>query len=117
MNIEHEVLKVLDEVLHLEGRAAEMNRDSPLLGTIPELDSMSVMGVIAGLEERFEFTATAEELEASSFDTLGTLADFIRSTLGETSISEPSGPAPPGARLYMLGLYTLSMAPMLCAAD
>ena len=46
MDNTQEMLKVLDEVLSLNGRTKHFKSDTPLLGGIPELDSMAVVGVI-----------------------------------------------------------------------
>ena len=79
--MQQEVLKVLDEVLDLRGRSATMARESPLLGALPELDSIAVVAVITTLEERFEFTINDDELDASSFETVGSLTDFVTTKL------------------------------------
>jgi len=50
MDNTQEMLKVLDEVLSLNGRTKHFKSDTPLLGGIPELDSMAVVGVITALE-------------------------------------------------------------------
>lgn len=78
-----EVLIVLDEALSLNGRARSMRRDSPLLGAIPELDSMAVVSVITTLEERFGFTIADDELDASAFSTVGALTDFVETKLND----------------------------------
>lgn len=80
-----EVLQILDEVLSLKGRAAAMTRASPLLGVIPELDSMALVSVITTLEERFGFTIADDELDASSFETLGALSDFVTAKVQSVS--------------------------------
>ena len=77
MDVQNEVLKVLDEVLSLNGRARSMNRESPLLGAIPELDSMAVVSLITTLEDRFGFSIADDELDASAFATVGALSDFV----------------------------------------
>ena len=41
-----EVVAVLDGVLSLKGRASEFTLSTPLLGAIPELDSMAVVALI-----------------------------------------------------------------------
>lgn len=81
MNIQQEVLKVLDEVLDLRGRSESMTRESALLGALPELDSIAVVGIITTLEERFELTIHDDEVDASNFDTVGTLTDFVTTKL------------------------------------
>ena len=77
MNVQQEVLRVLDEVLSLNGRASTLSRDAPLLGAIPELDSMAVVAVITTLEDRFGITVADDELDGSSFATVGALTDFV----------------------------------------
>ena len=81
--MQQEVLKILDEVLSLKGRITSMNRESPLLGALPELDSMAVVAVITTLEERFGFTIADDELDGSSFATVGALADFVTIKVAE----------------------------------
>lgn len=79
--MQQEVLRILDEVLSLRGRAGTMGRESPLLGAIPELDSMAVVSVIITLEERFGFTVADDELDGSSFATVGALTDFVKAKM------------------------------------
>lgn len=75
--MQQQILSILDEVLSLSGRVATMSRESPLLGAVPELDSMAVVTVITMLEDRFGFTIADDELDASTFATVGALADFV----------------------------------------
>lgn len=77
MNTQKEVLSLLDEILSLNGRAADFTAGTPLLGAIPELDSMAVVSLIAGLEERFGFTVEDDEIEGSTFATVGALVEFV----------------------------------------
>ena len=58
-----------------------MRRDSPLLGAIPELDSMAVVAVITTIEERFGISVADDELDASNFETIGALTDFVGTKL------------------------------------
>ncbi len=76
MDLTREVIHVLDEVLSLGGRSAAFERDTPLLGAIPELDSMAVATLITTLEERFGFIAD-DDLDGNTFATVGSLADFV----------------------------------------
>ncbi|WP_027458910.1 acyl carrier protein [Dechloromonas agitata] len=77
MSTEKEVLSLLDEILSLNGRAKEFVASTPLLGAIPELDSMAVVALIGGLEERFGFTVDDDEIEGSTFATVGSLVQFV----------------------------------------
>jgi len=55
--------------------------DTPLLGAIPELDSMAVVALITAIEERFGFTVDDDEIDGSVFTTLGSLIDFVQGKL------------------------------------
>lgn len=77
MDVTKEVLRVLDEVLSLNGRAAEFTRDTPLLGAIPELDSMAVVSLITSLEDQFGMVVDDDDIDGSTFATVGSLADFV----------------------------------------
>ena len=78
-----EVRTVVGSVLQLGDRAQEMDSESPLLGAVPELDSMAVVNVITALEEHFGITVADDEIGASAFATLGSLSDFIGRKLAE----------------------------------
>lgn len=77
MNTQKEVLSLLDEILSLNGRSAEFTLNTPLLGAIPELDSMAVVSLITGFEDRFSFTVDDDEIEGSTFATVGSLVEFV----------------------------------------
>ncbi|MDR1661383.1 MAG: acyl carrier protein [Azoarcus sp.] len=79
--IRQEVLAVIDEALCLDGRARDFQLDTPLLGVLPELDSMAVVGVLNLLEERFDFIVGDDEIDGSTFATVGTLVSFVESKL------------------------------------
>ena len=81
MNIQKELLSLLDEILGLNGRAASFSVDTPLLGAIPELDSMAVVAIITSLEERFGLVVEDDEIEGSTFATVGSLVDFVSGKL------------------------------------
>ncbi|WP_284615879.1 acyl carrier protein [Aquabacterium humicola] len=81
MNIEKELVGVLDEVLSLDGRAAGFTAATPLLGAIPELDSMAVVSLITALEERFDMVVNDDDIDGSVFATLGSLTEFVRGKL------------------------------------
>ncbi len=81
LDITKEVLRVLDEVLGLGSRSASFTRDTPLLGAIPELDSMAVVTLITSIEEQFGFTVDDDDIDGSTFATAGSLADFVTGKL------------------------------------
>ena len=80
-DVEQEVLRVLDDVLSLKGRAFGFTRSDHLLGAIPELDSMAVVGLITALEERFGVTVDDDDIDGQTFATVGTLSDFVGRSL------------------------------------
>jgi acyl carrier protein len=82
LDIKKEVLAILDEVLSLNGRAKSFELETPLLGAVPELDSMAVIALINLLEERFGFVVDDDEIDGSAFLTVGSLVDFVAGKLG-----------------------------------
>ena len=84
MALDKEILSVLDEALGLRGRSAHFQRHTPLLGALPELDSMAVLSVITLLEERFGFTIHDDEIDGAVFATVGSLIDFVGAKTGTT---------------------------------
>lgn len=81
MDYKKEVLSMLDEVLSLNGRAAGFVLETPLLGAIPELDSMAVVALITTLEERFGFAVDDDEIDGAVFATVGSLVDFVQTKI------------------------------------
>jgi acyl carrier protein len=81
LDIKHELLSILDEILSLNGRAALFKEDTPLLGAIPELDSMAVVALITAIEERFGVAMEDDEIDGSVFATVGSLTGFVQSKL------------------------------------
>jgi len=72
---------ILADVLSLGDGANALTEQSALLGSIPELDSMAVVQLIAAMEEQFGFTVDDDEIDASTFATLGSLNAFVRQKL------------------------------------
>ena len=81
MDVQYEVQQVLDEVLSLGGRAKSFSTDTPLLGAIAELDSMAVVALITTLEERFGIAIGDDEVDGSSFATVGSLVELVSAHL------------------------------------
>ena len=81
MSTQQEILSLLDEILSLNGRAATFTTDTVLLGAVPELDSMAVVALITGMEERFAFITDDDEIDGSTFATVGSLVKFVESKL------------------------------------
>jgi acyl carrier protein len=81
VNIQSEVLQALDEVLSLKGRSSAFTADTPLLGAVPELDSMAVVTLITTLEERFGLVVNDDEISGDTFATVGSLTQFVSDAL------------------------------------
>lgn len=78
MDTQKEVLAILDDVLCLKGRSAQLTATSPLLGALPELDSMAVIALINSFEKHFGFQIDDDEIEGSFFVTVGSLVEFVQ---------------------------------------
>lgn len=78
-----QVKTILIDVLGLGQAGQRLDADSALLGSLPELDSMAVVSLIAALEEQFDIAIDDDEISASTFETLGSLAAFVARKRGE----------------------------------
>ena len=76
-----DVKRLIGEILQLGERVRTFGPDTPLLGSIPEFDSMAVVNLITTLEERFGFTVDDDEIEGSTFATVGSLTEFVEGKL------------------------------------
>jgi acyl carrier protein len=81
MNVHDNVLRVLDEVLSLDGRSKTFTRETPLLGAVPELDSMAVVTLITTLEEQFGMVVDDDDIDGDTFANVGALVDFVSGKL------------------------------------
>ena len=72
-----QVKSLIAETLGIEDRAASMDASTPLLGDIPELDSLAVVEIAAGIEDRFHFQVDDTNFTADVFETLGSLTSFV----------------------------------------
>ena len=75
------VRRVLQEVLQLGERVRSFDPATPLIGSIPEFDSMAVVAVITGLEEQFDIEVDDDDISADIFETLGSLTRFVEAKL------------------------------------
>lgn len=73
-----EVKAILIDVLALGPEGEALDASSALLGNLPELDSMAVVTLIAALEDHFGIRVEDDEISASTFATLGSLAAFVQ---------------------------------------
>lgn len=71
------VKRILTDTLSLGARGLGLGADSALLGSLPELDSMAVVHLVAAIEEHFDISVDDDEISAQTFETVGSLAAFI----------------------------------------
>ena len=80
-----DVKSVVVEILGIEDRAASVDASTPLLGSMPELDSMAVVELVAALETRFGVTIDDDDVTAEAFETLASLTELVESKVGPSS--------------------------------
>jgi len=72
---------ILRANLQLGDRADSLDRGSPLMGSFPEFNSLTVVGIVSAIEEQTGSSVNDTEITAELFETVGTLAKFIESKL------------------------------------
>lgn len=82
MDTQAQVLRILDEALSLGGRSAKFTPDTPLLGALPELDSMGVVSLIGAMEDRLGIAVDDDEISGDTFATVESLTRFVAEKLG-----------------------------------
>ncbi len=81
MTVRTELLALLDTALNLGGRGLDFDDATPLMGAVPELDSMGVVSLLTALEERLGFSVDDDEIDGSIFQTFGSLLAFVNAKL------------------------------------
>ena len=79
MNRDQEIKELLAQVLQLD--TSGFDESTALLGAIPELDSMGVVTLLTELEDKYQIVLADDEIDASIFETLGTLNNYVNSKL------------------------------------
>ena len=77
MSATEQVRHLLTEVLQLGNKAAVLDADTPLLGNLPELDSMAVVTLVTAIEDQFGVIIEDDEISAETFETFGSLCKFV----------------------------------------
>ncbi len=81
MDVEEQVILSLEAALNVRLDRSRFGLQAALLGAVPEFDSMAVVALLTNLEERFGFTVDDDEVDGSTFATVGSLASFVRAKL------------------------------------
>lgn len=74
MTMAPQVIDIIKDVLQVD---YAIEGDTALMGAIPEFDSMAVVTILTTLEEQFGFIIDDDEVDASIFETVGALVDFV----------------------------------------
>lgn len=72
-----QVVELLSSVLNLGDRARGLELSTPLLGAVPELDSMAVVSLLTALEDRFGIAVDDDEIDGRTFASVGDLVAFV----------------------------------------
>lgn len=82
--IEDRVRSVLIDVLGVSReRAATFTAETGLFGSLPELDSMAVAGLLTELEDRLGIVIDDDEVDGELLETFGSLVAFaVRKSQG-----------------------------------
>jgi len=84
---------VLVDTLGIHDRAATIGASTPLLGSMPELDSLAVVELAQALEDHFGFVIDDSDFTGETFETVGTLAEFVERKRAEQKMmsTRPAG--------------------------
>ncbi|MBL4894609.1 MAG: hypothetical protein JKY59_07060 [Emcibacter sp.] len=83
MTVIKNLREILKTTLQIGDRANDIETETPLLGNIPELDSMAVAMLITSIEEHFDIFIDDDDISAETFETFGSLCDFVEEKLAE----------------------------------
>lgn len=70
--------RILSAQLGPDYPTASFTPDRRLLGAIPELDSMAVVGILTAIEEQLGMAIDDDDISADVFQTFGALESFVR---------------------------------------
>ena len=72
------VRAVLVDILSLDAdRVAGFTADTALFGSLPELDSMAVAGLLTELEDRLHIIIDDDEVDGEMLESFGALVAFV----------------------------------------
>ena len=72
---------LLRNALQLGDRADSLTPETPLMGNFPEFNSLTVVALVANIEEQLGCEVADNEISGEIFETVGTLAAFVESKL------------------------------------
>jgi acyl carrier protein len=83
VNVEQEVINILRSVLNLDATGLQLDADTPLLGSVAELDSMAVVSILTAIEERFGIAVDDDEVDGRTFASVASLTSLVQSKLDQ----------------------------------
>ena len=78
VTVEATVRAVLRDVLGLGARADAITAATGLFGSLPELDSMAIAGLLTELEDRLGIVIEDDEVDGEMLESFGSLVEFAR---------------------------------------
>ncbi|MFE6510042.1 acyl carrier protein [Nocardioides sp. NPDC057767] len=72
----------ITDVIGPDHSAGTLTADTLLFGSLPELDSLALVELITVLEDRFGFEMDEDDINADVFESVGSLAEYVRGQLG-----------------------------------
>ena len=81
MSIEYRIKQVIIRTLSLEVDAEEIDDADELFDGGLGLNSMATIEIIVGIEEEFGIEVPDEDLRVELFDSVQTMADYVRTVL------------------------------------
>ena len=79
-----QIRAVLVDILSVDpARAAGFTADTGLFGSLPELDSMAVAGLLTELEDRLGIIIDDDEVDGEMLETFGALVAFVDAKLAQ----------------------------------
>ena len=75
------VRRILRDTLQLGDRVDTFVENTPLLGVVPELDSMAIVSILTVMEEEYGIDINDDDVSAETFATVGSLARFLEARI------------------------------------
>lgn len=82
IEIDQSLREILADVLGLSAeQVAGFDAETGLFGHLPQLDSMSVAGLLTEMEDRLGFIIEDDEIDGELLESYGSLLEFTRAKL------------------------------------
>lgn len=74
-------VNIVCSCLQLDPSEAKLDAETPLLGGLPDFNSLTIATVVESIEEQLGCIIEDEELTGELFETVGTLAQFVETKI------------------------------------